>query len=184
MNLSVRGAFAHYIAVQNITMTYVSGGVSSELAKVENFIAADSFYGHAMCTGELCKRSHNPFESGKRFLIVGVPIEQWGGIGINSELLCWALLASCREVWRFAPCWDNLTSWAWCVSEAIHSGFEHASLGAIYHSISLTAAALVSVLRSLLMMPLNQIIMCSQRVGSTNVREISKKSYLTSEFIE
>ena len=39
MKLSVREAFAHYIAVQNITMTYVSGGVSLQLAKVEKFIA-------------------------------------------------------------------------------------------------------------------------------------------------
>lgn len=39
MKLSVKEAFAHYTAVQNIKMTYVSEGVSLQLAKVENFIA-------------------------------------------------------------------------------------------------------------------------------------------------
>jgi len=28
-----------------------------------------------VCTGELCKRLHKPFESGKIFLIVGVSFE-------------------------------------------------------------------------------------------------------------
>jgi len=39
MKLSVREAFAHYIAVQNITMMYASEGVSLQLAKVKNVIA-------------------------------------------------------------------------------------------------------------------------------------------------
>lgn len=94
-----------------------------------------------VCTGELCKRWHNPFESGGMFLIVDVSLKWWGRIGINLELLsplCGFLRKSvelCTLVrpseflslmcvrgctlrfWAHQP-WCRL---AWCLSDCCHT---------------------------------------------------------------
>lgn len=124
-----------------------------------------------VCTGELCKRWHNPFESGGMLLVVGASIKWWWRIGMNSELLsqlCGFLKISVELCTLVRPSeflsslcvrgctlgfsahqpWCHL---AWRLSDCCRTGISpEVSVDAFF----------------------NRMIMCSKVVGSTTLREV------------